>query len=59
MPKAEKKKTQEKSKAKKLKVNKKTIKDLELDDPSSVKGGLGGVIGGTNTGRPTCYIRYC
>ena len=58
MKKPGKKKTQETSKAKKLKLNKKTVKDLELDDPSSVKGGFG-VIGGTNTGRPTCYIRYC
>ena len=42
-----------KSKARKLKLNKKTVKDLDPDS-SQVKGGMG-----TLTGKPTCYVRHC
>ena len=43
-----------KSKARKLKLNKETIKDLDPNNSSQVKGGAAPV-----TGKPTCFVRLC
>jgi hypothetical protein len=43
-----------KSKARKLKLNKETLKDLDPNNSAQVKGGAG-----TRTGQYTCYVRTC
>jgi hypothetical protein len=43
-----------KSKARKLKLNKETLKDLDPNNTSQVKGGAAPV-----TGKPTCFVRLC
>jgi len=51
--KASKETQKRKPKASKLRLNKKTIKDLDANDSSQVKGAA------IRTGHYTCYVRHC